>query len=221
MKLGLPLLLSALGVAVMAAFSAFAWVTLPADTRMIVHWGLDGQPDRWASKETALIIAPLTGIGVTVLFAVLSRVDPRGDHLMRSAGVFLAGWIGAILVLTYIHGAVVLTALGSSFPFLDYLILFIAGLIVVIGNVLGKTRSNFFAGIRTPWSLSSEASWEKTHRWSGRLFVAVGLLAIVVWFVLPAPWPMWVLFAGVIAASLAGVVLSYVFWRRDPDRQTF
>jgi uncharacterized membrane protein len=49
-----------------------------------------------------------------------------------------------------------------------------------IGNVLGKLRSNFFVGIRTPWTLSSEHVWDQTHRWAGRLFVgAAAVLAVL------------------------------------------
>ena len=72
---------------------------------------------------------------------------------------------------------------------------------MIIGNYLGKVRSNFFFGIRTPWTLSSERSWNRTHRLGGRLFFGLGLVAVVTPIF---PW------AGVVALAV-GVPVAIVF----------
>lgn len=86
------------------------------------------------------------------------------------------------------------------------------------GNYLGKMRSNFFIGLRTPWPLSSERSWRRTHRWAGRVFVAVGL-AMAVSALTPAPGQAMLALTGVLLlACLALVAYSYVVWRGDAER---
>ena len=51
---------------------------------------------------------------------------------------------------------------------------------------MGQIRSNFMMGIRTPWTLSSDLAWEKTHRLGGWLFMVAGALMIVGSWFLPA-----------------------------------
>ena len=51
-------------------------------------------------------------------------------------------------------------------------------MLIVMGNFMGKIRSNFVFGMRTPWTLSSELSWNKTHRLTGKLFMLWGLVVL-------------------------------------------
>ena len=93
--------------------------------------------------------------------------------------------------------------------------------IAVIGNVLGKARPNWFGGIRTPWTLSSDRSWDVTHRWAGRLFMLAGLASVPILWLTPVDTG-WILMAVAIGvAALAPVVLSYFVWRNDAQRETF
>jgi uncharacterized membrane protein len=88
--------------------------------------------------------------------------------------------------------------------------------LMVVGNYMGKVRSNFFFGIRTPWTLSSERSWNRTHRLGGRLLVLIGLVAVVTPIF---PWAGVVeLVAGVPVVVVVLVIYSYVEWSRDPAK---
>jgi len=96
----------------------------------------------------------------------------------------------------------------------------VAGLFIAIGNVLGKARPNWFVGVRTPWTLSSDYSWDKTHRLTGRLFVLAGLVSIIAALFAPMPWVFITLLGTVLGATLISVVMSFVWWKRDPVRET-
>jgi uncharacterized membrane protein len=87
---------------------------------------------------------------------------------------------------------------------------------MVIGNYTGKLRKNFFVGIRTPWTLSSDAVWERTHRLAGWLFMLGGLVAIVATLV---GVPFWVAVAAVPAAGLIACVYSYFIYRAIEGRR--
>jgi len=58
-------------------------------------------------------------------------------------------------------------------------------LFIVMGNYLPQVKSNYFMGIRTPWTLSSEDVWVKTHRLSGKICFVAGIVIFVSTF-LPA-----------------------------------
>ncbi len=86
-------------------------------------------------------------------------------------------------------------------------------LLIVIGNLLPRARPNWFVGIRTPWTLSSDRVWEKTHRFGGRVFVAGGLL-ITIAALLWVQRVHVVLIAVVLIATSSVLIYSYLEWKR-------
>ncbi|MCI9162182.1 MAG: SdpI family protein [Lachnospiraceae bacterium] len=50
---------------------------------------------------------------------------------------------------------------------------------------LPKIQSNFYIGIKTPRTLSSDIVWRKTHRLGGKLYVACGILILFSTLTLP------------------------------------
>jgi uncharacterized membrane protein len=89
-------------------------------------------------------------------------------------------------------------------------------MILVIGNQLGKSRSMYLVGIRTPWTLASEEVWVRTHRLGGKLMVVAGL-AMIGAALLPLPAGLlWTIPAVAIAiAAAVPIVYSYLLWRRE------
>jgi uncharacterized membrane protein len=90
-------------------------------------------------------------------------------------------------------------------------------LFTALGLVMGKFKRNWFAGLRTPWTLSSELSWNKSNRLAGRLFVATGLLTTLTAF-LSQKFALLLLISGLLVSSLVSAVYSYFVWKRDPAR---
>ena len=93
-------------------------------------------------------------------------------------------------------------------------------LLIAIGNMLGKARPNWFFGIRTPWTLSSDLAWDKTHRVTGRLMVIGGLVMLAAVVLLPVKFAFLILLIGAIGPAAFGIVYSYIVWKSDPDRET-
>lgn len=218
MSLRTPLLVSLLLVTAMAALGYWAWIELPQNAQLAVHWGVSGQPNGFAGKARALFLLPVLAVLVAALFAVIPSIEPRRANLIASRKLYRAGWLGALLVMTVAQAAIVMTALNHPFDVRSAVMAATSVLFIVGGNYLGKSRANFFAGIRTPWTLSSDYSWEKTHRLGGRLFVATGAATLLV---LAADGAMPALFMqlGALAATLiATVTMSFVYWKRDPDK---
>jgi uncharacterized membrane protein len=217
------LLLSSIPLALMAALGAWAVSTVTPDARFPVHFGIDGQPDRWGSPAEAFFALFGVAVAVTAILAVVPLLDPRGANLRRSSGFYLTAWGATLWFLALLHGAMVASALG----YLDLgsdMITRISGagvslLLLVIGNVMGKSRPNWFAGVRTPWTLSSDITWERTNRLGGRLFVLAGLVGAVAAWLLPTAFVLPAVVVGVAAAAVISIVYSWVVWRTAPDRK--
>ncbi len=201
-------------VAAMYILAIAVWNTMPDS--IPVHFGLNGQPDRYGGKFEGLLTMPLTATGVYLLFYFLPYIDPRGGRYARFAGAYAIIRTAVIALLAAVQVVIILQARGAAVDVTTVFTLLLGLLFVVLGNYMGKLRPNWFAGIRTPWTLSSEESWNKTHRLGGKLFVVLGLLIAAASF-LQKPW---VLLGGIgllLVCSVVLVVYSYAIWKTDPD----
>jgi uncharacterized membrane protein len=208
---------SALLIAFMGAVSLWAWSQIPAGRQITVHWDAAGNPNGYATKEVALLLLPVVALAIAVLLAFIPQLEPRRLNLAQSAKAYLATWIGTLVVLAGAHLLIVLAAVGRPANIVMVTALLVGGLLIVTGNYLGKARSNFFFGIRTPWTLSSDLSWDKTHRLAGRVFVAIGAAMVVAGLTRSGT-----VFAVVLVILLATIALvtvySYLVWRGDPQK---
>lgn len=218
MNLRPMLFVNAALLAGMVGVSLWAWDQIPDGAQVPIHFNLSGEPDRFGSKLEALTAMPIVLVVMTLLLYVLPWLDPRRANVEASAKFWNAIAIGVTLLLAYIHVLLTLTATGSAVEMGSAIVPAINVLFILLGNYLAKTRSNWFAGIRTPWTLSSEHSWEKTHRWTGRLFVLSGLTGLAAWFVTDTQTAMLISLAALFVTIIAAFVMSYIFWKNDPNR---
>lgn len=215
-----PLAIAAfVAIVLMLVAAAWGWGQVPAGTQVPIHWGLDGRPDGYAPKEIAFFVLPAVAGGLTVVLTLLPRVEPRSANLARSSSAYIQVGVAVLVVLTIIQVATVLAAVGRPVDVSLVVGLTVGGLFVVLGNVLGKVRSNFIFGVRTPWTLASDRSWNKTHRLVGRLFVLLGLGVVVAGLLGSYVALFATLIGGIVLILVVGCVYSYRVWRNDPDKQ--
>ncbi|MDH2424042.1 SdpI family protein [Sphaerisporangium sp. TRM90804] len=207
---------SAVALLVAAGCSVWGWFAIPGDARLPMHWNASGEADRYVSKTQALLELPLIMLGLCVFMAVLPRVLPRRRHMASSARTYTAAWIGVLVLMTGLHAVSVVNGAGGQIPVSRVTVAGVGLLLVVLGNYLPKTRSNWAVGVRTPWTLQSEHSWKRANRMAGWLFVAHGLVVLAVAFLLPLPAVFLVLVVGVVVASVLPVAYSWWAWRSDP-----
>jgi SdpI/YfhL protein family len=153
--------------------------------------GSDLEP---VSKFQGLVAGPLLFIGLPIaLFLLIARIEPRRAHLWSSAKAYGAIGIAGVVGGLGAHAAFVLRATDRNHALSENLIeLVLPILLIVSANYVTKLRSNFFIGIRTPWTLSSEVAWRRTHRVGGRVLMLLGLVLIPPAFVLDAGTNGWV-----------------------------
>lgn len=200
------------------AMAVYAWIVLPAGAQVPIHWNAAGEIDGYAGKTVGLLLVPLLTLGLAGLFIAIPRIDPRGDNILRSWEAYRIIWIGMLVLMLAIQAITVLAAFGRG---VDAGFLIPAGvgvLFIFIGNSMGKIRPNYMVGVRTPWTLASELSWNKTHRLAGWLFVALGGFMIAgSAFGNDETW-VWGLMAGLFLLVVVTFGYSYWVWKNDPDR---
>jgi uncharacterized membrane protein len=152
---------------------------LPAEVP--VHWGLSGEPDRHVPREHVLpylLGLPAAMAGVVVLTLLLPRLSPRPFDVDRFRDTYHYVMALVVALLAYLHGA---TLVGSLCAGVNRTRLLFGGIFLFLaltGNVLGEVRRNFWIGVRTPWTLASEAVWIRTHRLAAWVFVGGGLAGL-------------------------------------------
>jgi uncharacterized membrane protein len=138
---------------------------------------------------------------------------------MRSQKAYFMTGISAMVLLLSIHAATVLQVLGWRTNIATVVSVGVSVLFAIIGNYLGKVRSNFSFGIRTPWTLSSERSWNKTHRLGGRLLFVLGISGTIVALVNANQLFLLLILGGSVGITLFLIIYSYVMWKDDPERR--
>lgn len=218
------LILSLPPLLVLLALAIWGWMALPEGAEVPVHFAADGSVNRYGTRLEAVGLIPAVALALSGLFALVPLIDPRGGNLRRSRPVVLVSWVGTMWLLAVIQGLMLLSVTGviEDMSWIPRLAGVAVGvLFVVLGNVLGKARPNWFVGIRTPWTLSSDRSWDITHRWGGRLLMLAGLAGAGAVLVLPGQAGFVVLVAAVLVAAFVPMVMSYFIWRADPERETY
>jgi len=207
-------------VAAMLLVSLFVGSGLPDDIRLPTHWNLAGEPDSYASKWIALLMPPAIVGAVSLLFHFLPALEPREKGLERSQGLYLWGWAAILFMGLVIELVLVATALGWRLPVNKIMVAACGVMIAVIGNQLGKSRSMYLIGLRTPWTLASEEVWIRTHRLGGKLMVLGGIIMFAA-ALLPLPSGLLGTIVVAVIAAAAGVpfVYSLLLWRREKAAQ--
>jgi len=122
------------------------------------HFDAAGHVNGTSPKWVIALLFPAISIGIYVLLRVLVAAAPRlGYQNARRANQEVVNVIlvGVLLLELIVQLMVIGLALGMQIDITFVISLTISLLFMFIGNFLGRLRRNFWAGIRTPWTLAS------------------------------------------------------------------
>lgn len=202
-------------IAAMLVLAALTWTAAP--DRVPVHWGPSGEPDRYGGKIEGVLAAPGAAIALYLLLLFLPRLDPLRRNYDRFAAPY--AWVRTLTV-AFLFGIYLLLLAwirGTRVPVGMAVSILVGLLFVGLGVAMTRFEPNWFAGIRTPWTLSSPTVWRRTHRVGGWLFAAIGAIAVLGGLA-RQPWTLPVTVGLAIAWAVLVMVYSYVTWRSDPQR---
>ncbi|GLX68730.1 SdpI family protein [Paenibacillus glycanilyticus] len=182
------------------------------------HYNVRGEQDGTMAKANMWLMYGGIGIALPVFLSIVRAVDPRRSNYARFSSYYLLmRWT----ISLFIHGVfllMILQNLDYDLPFISIVFGGLGIMWMVIGNRMGQLRSNFFMGIRTPWTITDENNWRSTHRLGGRLWVIAGLLMLLGAFLLPAEWLIGVLIVSMILSVVVPYVYSYRLYAEAKKR---
>ncbi len=143
---------------------------------------------------------------------MLPVISPRGFRLDNAKKAYDIVLFSITVFMTVIMVLSFTTAMKPGQEMGDYIPALVGGLLVLLGNYLGKFPKNFFIGIRTPWTLASDSIWNQTHHMTGWLFMTAGLVVIFSSLFDAATW---VFMSAIGIAALTPVVYSFWLYRRE------
>ena len=200
-------------ILIATAAGLLLWNQLPE--QMPSHWNIHDEVDGYTSKFWGVLMVPFLTLGMFGLFLVIPNIDPNKANIaeFREAfNLFIALFVAFML---YVHGLILAWGLGyTSFRFSNALLPAMGLLFIFIGFMLSRAKRNFFIGIRTPWTLSSDTVWEKTHQLGAVLFMASGVMAFLGGF-FGGVTAFWMLFAPLTGSTIFLFVYSYVLYQRE------
>ncbi len=192
------------------AIGAYAYPLLP--TLVVSHWNAHGVPDGHLSRFMGTFIVPMISLVIFLIIFLAPRLVPLKRNIEYVRKYYNGLAVVLMLFFLYLQAIIVLLNLGYKFNIVQFLAPAIGSLFFYLGILIRHTRRNWIAGIRTPWTLSSDEVWEKTHARSGRLFQGAGVLAL---FGFAFPHLAFILiFIPIVFVSLYAIVYSYFVFKK-------
>lgn len=196
-------------------FSIAVYSRLPE--RVPVHWGISGDADRYGSRIEGAFLIPAMMIAIFLIMQWLPSRDPRYANILKFRSAYDTVVAATVAFLGSVHVLALGSSLGWRVDMTTVVLVGVGALFMLLGNLLPLARSNFIFGIRTPWTLSSDRVWTRSHRIGGYAMVAGGLLTIVSAF-FAKPVGIAVALTSLLAAGIIPAVYSYLLWSREHDR---
>ncbi len=178
------------------------------------HFNVAGEADGFSSRQSLIwILLALNGLGY-LLFLVIPFIDPK-KFASTHEKIYLRIRIGMALLLVALSVLMVYLANGDPMKGIFALGVFFVLICVFLGNYLQAVKTNYFIGIRTPWTLNSETNWRKTHLVTGRILFYGGIASIPLLFILPANLAPTGAVGVLLGGCLFGLIYSYVLFRNE------
>jgi len=206
----------AVGIAIVAltvAVSLLTYEELPA--QLATNFEASGDPTGTMAKPFALALPTVLAAVMVVVFRVLPAIDPLGDNITAFQDYYDLIAVVVVGVIGYVHLLIVGWNLGYDISVAQAVVPVLAVTYYVAGVVVEHAEQNWFVGIRTPWTLSSEEVWNETHERTAVLFKVAGLVAL-----LALPFPQYLVPIAVVpiaVVALVATVYSFVVYRRVSD----
>ena len=202
------------GILILTFTSAFvAYPFLP--DRLASHWGVSGEVNGYLPKIWGLFVIPVISAALALLFLLIPRIDPLRKNIAKFMDAYEQFVIVILAFLFYVSLLTIFWNLGTKFTITQLLSPAMGALFYACGTLISRAKRNWFIGIRTPWTLSSDRVWDKTHAIGGKLFRIAGVIALggillpgIAWLFLLCP---------VLAVSAYLVVFSCLEYRKEEE----
>jgi uncharacterized membrane protein len=176
-----------------------------------IHWNYKMEIDGWANKKYIFIIGLLPCIMI-VLFKFLPRFDPRRENYQKHQKAYDMLKMATVSLFIVIGWITVATAMGININLEFVLPAVIGFMFIIIGNYMPTLKSNYYFGIKNPWTLSDDVVWRKTHKLGGYVFAVIGLCMLIRAFI-HITFMNYITIIVMIGGIIGVYIYSYILYR--------
>jgi len=182
---------------------------------MASHWDDQGGVNGYMSKCSSLFFMPFISIFLFLLFILIPKIDPLKENIEKFRKYYNGFILLIIVFFFYLYLLTIYWNLGYKFNMVVFLVPAFSILFYYCGILVENAQRNWFIGIRTPWTLSSDSVWEKTHKLGGKLFKINGLIALLGLFF--QEWAFLFVIIPAISLSIYTVLYSYFEYQKEKN----
>jgi uncharacterized membrane protein len=183
--------------------------------KMASHWNIRGQVDGYMPKFWGLFLMPIISVFLLLLFILIPRIDPLKENIKKFRNYFDWFIILITLFLFYLYLLTIFWNRGARFDMVLLLTPAFGILFYYAGILIENAKQNWFIGIRTPWTLSSEKVWDKTHKLGGKLFKTAGVISF--FGILFKNYSLFFVIIPVLIFSIYTVIYSYFEYQKEKN----
>jgi uncharacterized membrane protein len=198
---------------IVASFAVGAYFYPRFPEKVASHWNAQGEVDGYMGRFWGLFLMPIISVIMWLMFILIPKIDPMKKNIEKFRKYFNAFIVFIMFFLFYIYLLTIAWNMGIRFDIVRAIIFPIAILFYFAGVLMNHAERNWFIGIRTPWTLSSDNVWKKTHQLGAKLFKVAGVIALIGLF-----FPEIALWLAIIPALLFSVytfVYSYFEHKKE------
>jgi uncharacterized membrane protein len=207
----------------MDKFDSIAWAALASmfiigimlypqvQDPLITHWNAQGEPDDYMDKDLGLWLIPGMSLIVLYFLQIIPKIAVYKANIKKFYKYYGGFKVLFVLFMLGLYTATLLPNIGYNFPINYAVVPLISLLFFYLGYILPHTRRNFFIGIRTPWTLSDDKVWEKTHKVGGKTFQVLALFLLIS---LALPKTLLLFIAAILIAVAYLFVYSYLEFKK-------
>lgn len=198
------------------ALGYFLWVYPTLKAIVPLNYGINGKPNAFGPKSDLFITESIlagSSILVYLLMKFLPAIDPK-KNVKFGEKTFMKLGFGIVIFMAALNVAITFSTINNSFSINDLIMPLVGLLFVFLGNVMYSLRPNYFAGIRTPWTLESEDNWVATHHMTSTIWVTCGISLTFFRLIYTSPLDTYVFIVGIGIMSFVPVIYSYWYFKK-------
>ena len=178
------------------------------------HWNARGEIDGYGSRVVGTLLFPALNAGAYLLFLFLPKIDPKKENYSKFDSSYLIIRYAVHLLFVFIFAITALASLGYPLNISKWIAGGVAVIFIILGNVMGRVRHNYFVGFKFPWTLANEEVWKKTHQVGAKGMVLGGVAALIGVIFTQGVMSFTILMIGILLPVLFITVYSYLLYRK-------
>jgi uncharacterized membrane protein len=196
---------------IIAAFLVSIYFYPMMPEKVPTHWNFKGEIDGYSGRLSGSLIMPIINLIMYILFIFLPALDPKKENYRLFESTYIYFRYLFHIFFFAMHIMIISASLGYIVNTTRLVTFGISLLFMLMGNVMGRVKHNYFVGIKTPWTLANEEVWRKTHRLAALLWTAGGLIGVILSIFNVNLWFIFV--AILILPSIIPIIYSYIVFK--------